>query len=270
MSTIAAQEHQRSRRAPRATEREPGVATPALYDVEIHHVREAPIRNAFRYRSYQWLVDLDALPLLPLPLRPFARFDARDHVGDPDRSLRANVDSYLAEHGIDLGGGRIRMLTNARVLGYVFNPLTVYWCHADDGSLRCVVAEVHNTYGRRHRYLLETDARGRAETGKQFYVSPFYEVAGSYTMSLPEPDERLALSITLHPLQGPTFVASVKGRRVPAHGWPLVRMLLGRPWTTAAVSIRIRWQGIKLYLRGLPVVPRQPDRRSSPAQGSTE
>jgi DUF1365 family protein len=256
VSTLAASQERRSRRPERVAHGSTDKAAPALYDVEIHHVRTTPIRNAFRYRSYQWLVDLDALPRLPFVLRPFARFDARDHVGDPGRSLRANVDAYLAENGIDLGGGRIRMLTNARVLGYVFNPLTVYWCHHRDGSLRCVVAEVHNTYGQRDRYLLETDARGRAETGKQFYVSPFYEVAGRYTMRLPEPDARLDLSITLHPPQGATFVASVKGRRVPAHGLPLVRMLLGRPWATAAVSMRIRWQGIKLYLRRLPVVPR--------------
>ncbi len=230
--------------------------TASVYDVEIHHVRAEPIRNEFRYRSYQWFVDLDALPRLPRLLRPFARFDARDHLGDPARSLRANVDAFLAENGINLSGGRIRMLANARVLGYVFNPLTVFWCHDRDGSLRCVVAEVHNTYGQRHRYLLQTDERGRAETGKQFYVSPFYEVAGRYSMSLPEPGERLALSITLHPPQGSTFVAAMKGRRRPATGWRLARILLSRPFSTAAVSLRIRWQGIKLYTRGLPVVPR--------------
>jgi DUF1365 family protein len=235
----------------------------ALYDVEIHHVRTTPLRNAFRYRSYQWLVDLDALPVLPLPLRAFARFESRDHMGEPERSLRENVDSYLAGHGIELQGGQIRMLANARVLGYVFNPLTVFWCHDRDGSLRCVIAEVHNTYRQRHRYLLQTDPRGLAETAKAFYVSPFYEVAGRYTMSLPEPNEQLRLQITLHPAQGATFVASVKGQRRPAHGFSLVRMLLGRPWTAAAVSTRIRWQGIKLYLRGLPVVAR---RSSSPAK----
>ncbi|HEX4016600.1 MAG TPA: DUF1365 domain-containing protein [Frankiaceae bacterium] len=235
----------------------------ALYDVHIHHVRTTPLRNAFRYRSYQWLVDLDALPALPLPLRPFASFEARDHLGDPERSLRENVDSYLADKGIDLRGGQIRMLANARILGYVFNPLSVFWCHDPDGSLRCVIAEVHNTYGQRHRYLLQTDARGRADTEKQFYVSPFYEVAGRYTMSLPEPGKELRLSITLHPPQGATFVASVQGVRRPARGFGVVRMLLGRPWTTAAVSVRIRWQGIKLYVRGLPVVPR---RFSSPTK----
>jgi DUF1365 family protein len=247
-------------RSTAATDRDTAAA---LYDVEIHHVRTTPLRNAFRYRSYQWLVDLDALPTLPKLLRPLARFESRDHVGDPERSLRQNVDSYLAGNGIDLRGGQIRMLANARILGQVFNPLTVYWCHDPDGPLRCVIAEVHNTYGQRHRYLLQTDERGRAETGKQFYVSPFYEVAGRYTMSLPEPGERLKLQITLHPPQGATFVASVQGRRRPAHGFSLVRMLLGRPWTAAAVSTRIRWQGIKLYVRGLPVVPR---RSSSPAK----
>ncbi len=235
----------------------------SIYDVEIHHVRATPVENAFHYRSYQWLVDLDALPSLPRLLRPFARFESRDHLGDPGRSLRENVDGYLAENGIDLRGGQIRMLANARVLGYVFNPLSVYWCHDRDGSLRCVIAEVHNTYGQRHRYLLQTNERGLAETAKQFYVSPFYEVAGRYTMSLPEPGERLRLQITLHPPQGATFAASVQGRRRPARGLSLVRMLLGRPWTTAVVSIRIRWQGIKLYARGLPVVPR---RSSSPAK----
>jgi len=247
-------------------ERKPAAATDrdtaaALYDVEIHHVRTTPLRNAFRYRSYQWLVDLDSLPELPLPLRPFAHFESRDHMGDPTRPLRENVDSYLAGNGIDLQGGQVRMLTNARVLGFVFNPLTVYWCHQPDGSLRCVIAEVHNTYGQRHRYLLQTDERGVAETGKKFYVSPFYEVAGRYTMSLPEPGERLRLQITLHPPQGATFVASLNGRRRPARGFSLVRMLLGRPWTGAAVSARIRWQGIKLYVRGLPVVPRRDSQR---------
>jgi uncharacterized protein len=232
--------------------------TAALYDVEVHHVRTTPLHNEFRYRSHQWLVDLDALPRLPLLLRPFARFDPSDHLGDPARTLRENVDAFLAENGVDLQGGQVRMLANARMLGHVFNPLTVYWCHDPGGALRCVIAEVHNTYGEGHRYLLQTDARGLAETGKEFYVSPFYPVAGRYTMSLPEPGDRLRLQITLHPPQGATFAAGVRGRRRPARGFNLIRTLLGRPWNAAAVSARIRWQGIRLYLRGLPVIPRRP------------
>jgi len=135
---------------------------PALYDVEVRHVRHAALHRDFRHRVYLWLVDLDALPRLPLWLRPFAGFRAADHLGDPDGTIRGNLDRYLAGRGIDLRGGRVLMLANARVLGYVFNPLTVFWCHGSDGSLACVVAEVHNTYGERHCYLLATDHAGRA------------------------------------------------------------------------------------------------------------
>jgi DUF1365 family protein len=236
-----------------------------LYDVEIHHVRSTPLHNTFTYRSYQWLVDLDALPRIPKPLRPLARIETRDHCvdphDDPAAPLRQVIDGYLARNSIDLHGGSIRMLTTARVLGHVFNPLTVYWCHertAAGEQLACVIAEVHNTYGGRHRYLLRTDDRGRAQTEKQFYVSPFFEVAGSYTMSLPEPTTKLDLRITLHPPTGAPFVASVSGTRRPAHGVPLLRLLLGRPLTSLAVSARIRLQGIRLYLRGLPIIPRSP------------
>ena len=232
--------------------------TPYLYDIEVRHVRTAPIRNDFTYRSYQWCVDLDALPCLPRPLRPFARFEARDHCGHPGRSLRRNVDTFLDEHGIDLHGGQVRMLTNARSLGHVFNPLTVFWCHdGRTGDLRCVVAEVHNTYGGRHRYLLEPETSGRAEVEKAFYVSPFYAVAGRYRMRLPEPGADLDLSVTLHPPSGTPFTASVRGTRRRAAGPGMLRLLLGRPLPTLLVSARIRLQGIRLYLRGLPVVPRQ-------------
>ena len=89
-----------------------------------------------------------------------------DHLGDPALDLRANVDAFLALHGVDLAGGRVLMLTNARSFGYVFNPLTVFWCYDRRGELVAVVAEVHNTYGDRHCYLLRPDAR-RSCRGRQ-------------------------------------------------------------------------------------------------------
>jgi DUF1365 family protein len=218
-----------------------------LYECEIRHARTAPLRNMFRYRSYLWLVDLDRLPRIPL----LTVFRGRDHLGDPRRGIRENLDRFLAANGISRPH-TITMLTQARVLGYVFNPLTVYWCHRPD----CVVAEVHNTYGQRYAYLLHPDARGRARVPKQFYVSPFYPVDGDYRMSLPEPGEHLALSVRLDRPGGHTFAASVRGRAVPATARALLAAVVRYPWTTAAVSARIRWQGVRLYLRGLPVIPR--------------
>jgi uncharacterized protein len=231
----------------------------ALYDTVVSHVRTTPVRNSFTYRSYQWLVDLDHLPQLPTGLGALARFEARDHLGAPSATIRANLDAYVATQGVDLHGGRVLMLANARTFGYVFNPLSVYWCYASSGELACVVAEVHNTYGQRHCYLLRTDDRGRARTDKEFYVSPFYPVDGEYQMSLPEPTDELHLTITLHRGEGRPFVATVRGRRragsaVSRGG--LLRAAVRTPWATAVVAARIRLQGVRLWLRRVPVVPR--------------
>jgi uncharacterized protein len=231
-------------------------ASAFLYECQIRHVRGGPVRNAFSYRTYQWLVDTGDLPELPPGLRQLAGFRAADHLGDPRRSIRQNLDRFLATRGIDLHGGRVAMLAHARALGHVFNPLTVYWCHRPSGSLECVVAEVHNTYGERHCYLLRTDEAGRADTAKEFYVSPFFGVDGWYRMALPEPGPRLALTVTLHHPGGTTFAASVRGRRLPATTANLLRAAARHPASTAAVSGRIRWQGAKLYLHGLRPQPR--------------
>jgi DUF1365 family protein len=232
------------------------MVTAALYPCQITHVRAHPIRRVFRYRSYLWLTDLDELPRVPLPLRPLARFQPRDHLGGAGGSLRANVDIYLARQGISLDGGRVLMLAHARVLGYVFNPLTVFWCLRADGTTAAVIAEVHNTYGQRHAYLLHPDGRSRAEAGKDFYVSPFLPAAGQYRLHLPEPAGTLRLSVTLHHDGRTMLAASVTGTRRPFTSWRLLGYALRYPWATAQVSALIRWQGIRLAARRLPVFPR--------------
>ncbi|MFY2787066.1 DUF1365 domain-containing protein [Rhodococcus sp. MALMAid1271] len=236
----------------------------ALYLTRIDHVRRAPIRNSFSYKSYSWFVDLDALPELPRLLRPLASFQSRDHLGDPTATIRQNIDAFLAEHGIDLAGGRVMMLASARVFGHTFNPLSVYWCHERNGDLRCVVAEVHNTYGERHRYLLHTDHRGAARTPKEFYVSPFNDVDGEYSMRLPEPDASLRLSIVLERTGQPPFVATVTGHRREVTTRSIIRTALAIPFAPLRVVVQIRWQGIRLWARGLKIVhkPAPPGARS--------
>jgi DUF1365 family protein len=231
-----------------------------LYECRILHARSAPVRNVFRYRTYQWLVDLDRLPHPRGWPRLLAGFRARDHLGDPRRTIRANVEEFLRARGIDLDGGQVRMLAHARVLGYAFNPLTVFWCHRLDGALACVIAEVHNTYRQRHAYLLRTDGRGLASVRKEFYVSPYHPVDGWYRMYVPPPGERLELSVTLVRPDGSRFAASVRGTAMPATRAALLRAAARHPWSTVAVSARIRWQGIRLFARGLRPVPRPPHR----------
>ncbi|MFD3477775.1 DUF1365 domain-containing protein [Streptomyces sp. NPDC058695] len=236
---------------------------PALYLSEVVHTRVRPVRYRLRQRTYLWFVDLDALPVPPRVLRPLARFDARDHFDGTAPTLRAALDAYLASHGVREADGRVLMLGHARVFGHVFNPLTLYWCHDSAGHPVCVVAEVHNTYGGRHCYLLRTDADGHAEASKDFYVSPFFDVEGSYRMRLPLPGDRLDLTVQLRHDDGSRpLTAVVRGRHRAAGAGALMAAAIRHPWSTAAVSLGIRLHGIRLYLKGLPVRPRPaPDSR---------
>ncbi|WP_234444569.1 DUF1365 domain-containing protein [Streptomyces sp. NRRL F-525] len=236
---------------------------PALYSCTIAHVRTAPRRYRLRHRTYMWLIDPDHPPQLPRPLRSLARFDPRDHfTGDGLPSIRAGLDAFLAGHGVRLDGGRVVMLAHARVFGYVFNPLTLYWCYGPDGEPRCVVAEVHNTYGGRHCYLLHPDASDTVRAEKKLYVSPFFPVDGGYRMRLPPPGPQLALTVHLDREGARAFTATVRGTRREASTARLLRLALRHPWSTLAVSAAIRVHGIRLYLRGLPVQPRTDDNRA--------
>ena len=231
--------------------------TPALYRTRITHLRRAPVHHYFEHRSYSWYVDIDRLPQLPRWLRPFARFEARDHFdGEPNTTLRQRIDAFLADRGIDLQGGTITALLQARVLGYAFNPLSLYWCHDADGVLRHVVAEVHNTYGGRHAYLIPPDTGQPAMVMKKLYVSPFNDVDGYYLVKAPRPDSQLDVTISLHRENQPAFVATLRGTRRPAGIGEIVRLQLVAPLAPLMGALAIRVQGIMLWLRRVPVVPR--------------
>jgi DUF1365 family protein len=232
------------------------------------HDRRTPVRNLFRYGVYMWLVDLDELAALDRRLWPFGAdrralttIRSRDHLGDPARSIRENVDAYLNLHGIDLEGGAVELLTNARVLGYVFNPLSVFYCRGPEGELRCVIAEVHNTHGERHCYLLQPGERGRAEAEKEFYVSPFLTVDGRYRMAFAPPADRLAIQMSLEQGGERIFSASLTGTRLPLTNGSLAKMLVRYPLMTAKVTTLIHLQGLRLHRRGVAHVRRPPHPR---------
>jgi hypothetical protein len=232
------------------------VSSATTYATVVTHARTAPLVNRFRYRSSAWLVDLDKLPTLPVGLRWLARFDTADHIGAPQQSLRDNVTAVLADEGIDVAGGRILMLANARALGHAFNPISVHWCYGADGALAAVVAEVHNTYGDQHAYVLRPGPDGRVDghLDKAMYVSPFNPVDGTYRIIVSEPGPRLSVSVTLERDGQPPFVASLQGSRQPVR--PLLRAALSTATTSLRVTTLIHWQGVRLFLRGLRVEPR--------------
>lgn len=239
-------------------------STPARYHVRISHHRRDPIDYGFAQLSTTWLVDLDRLPELPRGLRRLARFTSRDHLGDAGSTIRSNLNAFLAERGLS-APATILMLANPRVLGYVFNPLSVFYCYSGDGRLDYTVAEVCNTYGGRHTYLLQTDEAGRAETNKVFYVSPFYPVDGHYRMALPQPDQQLNVAVTLYRAGQRPFAAVMHGERdpVPTSLWAALRS----PLTTRAVMFGIKRHGITLFLKGLRPFPRAFGSDAAPDQG---
>ncbi|MEP7055127.1 MAG: DUF1365 domain-containing protein [Actinomycetota bacterium] len=227
---------------------------PALVPGQVAHQRSGPVRHGFRHDVYQWLVDLDDLPEQPWYLRPFARFSAVDHLGDPDKSIKDNVERYLCLNGVDLGASsRIVMLANARVLGHVFDPLSVFWCFGADDHLVCIVAEVHNTHGERHAYLLQPDATGVATTDKAFNVSPFFDGSGGYELRFELSPHLVSTAVILRRSGEVAFTASFRGRPVALTRRSLLSQLVRKPLMPQQVSALIRMHGSWLWLRRLPV-----------------
>lgn len=224
----------------------PATPTPSLYATQIHHQRRTPVLHSFGYRSHIWLVDIDDLPDHGL----LGTFRARDHLGEPDASIRQNIEAFLFDHGIGQSPARILMAANARAFGYCFNPISIFWCYDAGGLPVATIIEVHNTYKDRHAYLIHPDERGRATVAKAMYVSPFHGTEGTYDISVPEPGDDMRISIRLSNPDGSIFTASMNGRRTTgAAVW--------RAAPSALInSARIRVQGIALWFRRVPIHPR--------------
>lgn len=212
------------------------MTTTCLYEVSVHHSRQAPIRNTFRYGSYMWLFDLASPP---------RGYRAEDHLDVPDELQGAGISAT-----------RIVVLTNVRVLGYVFNPISIYWCYGSSGQLLAHVAEVHNTYGSRHAYVLPIGDGSDAVVSKEMPVSPFYPVDGSYRIRISEPGERMAVSVFLERPGAPPFRAGLSGRRREATTANLLRSMIRYPAAPLRGRALIQLQGLRLWRRGLEVQPR--------------
>ncbi len=228
---------------------------PGRFTTTIRHTRRTPFARTFEHTSTLWLVDLDDLPDHGV----LARFEARDHLGSPERTLRANVEAFLTDHDVALGDGdrpgTILMAAQPRSLGHAFNPISVFWCFDAHGREAGVVVEVHNTYGDRHAYLVHPDEQGRARTDKAMYVSPFHAVDGTYDLAVPIPTDRLHIAVTLrgHDSDGADaaspFSASLTGARSDV---PLRRTL----GAALRGTLQIRAHGTWLWARRLPIRPR--------------
>jgi DUF1365 family protein len=234
-----------------------------LYVGRLRHERTVPVRNAFTYPVFSFLLDLDEIDELVARgrfthnRRGLIELRDTDHLGGA-AGLRAGVEEFCAGHGVDVRGARIEVLTQLRLFGYVFNPVSFYWCRDPAGALRCVVAEVHNTFGERHSYLLVPDApdrggRVRMAADKAFHVSPFMGLQGRYHFEFDaEPGELMSVRIDEERGGDRFFQAVLAARRVELDGPSLARVLARRPLMTFQVSALIRLQALRLAAKRVP------------------
>lgn len=252
--------------------------TSALYAGGVVHQRLRPRRHRLERKVFWLLLDLSELDGLDLGLRWFSRnrwnlfsFLDRDHGDGSDRPLRAQVEARLAAIGVDLAGGAIRLLTMPRVLGYVFNPISVYYCHAADGRLAALSYEVTSTFGERRWYDLAVASDGadsvfRQTCAKTLYVSPFMEMEMRYRFRGGAPGERVGLTVGCDDARGPMLIASLWGDRRPLTDRVLARAALAFPLMTLNVVASIHWEALRLWLKGVPVTLA---RRPAPAIART-
>lgn len=237
----------------------------AIYAGSVVHTRLRPVRHRLRYRMFSMLLDLDEIPALSARLRWFsaARFNlfgfyGRDHLAGDGTPLRAQVEAALTAAGIDLGGGRILLLAMPRVLGMVFNPLSVFWCHDADGALRAVLYEVNNTFGQRHSYLIPVSEPGpvRQKCKKSFYVSPFMDMGLNYRFRLEPPADRVAMAIDVSDAGGSILKVAFAARREALTDAALLSGFVRHPLLAAQVLGGIHWEAAKLWRKGLRTRPR--------------
>lgn len=242
----------------------------ALYFGEVMHARLKPVGHRFNYRVMSLLIDLDRLdaadrqtPLFGVNRAALYSFNEADHGHRDGSSLRGYAQGRATEHGIDLTGGRVMLLCYPRLLGYTFNPLSVYFCYRADGGLALVIYEVRNTFGDIHAYALPVNPDQVSHTGirqqqdKLFYVSPFVEMAMRYHFRLSPPADSVKLRILETDQEGPLLAATFKGHRRALNTVELLRSFCALPLVTLKIVAAIHWEALRLWLKGVRLVPRQ-------------
>jgi len=232
----------------------------ALYVGEVVHRRRRTFDHSLRYRLWMVLADLDELDRLQDRLRLLRRrfgpitLRTADHGDRSGRPLRLQIEGHLADAGIDIAGGPIRLLTMPRILGYGFNPISVFFCHTPDGALAALLYEVTNTFHERHSYLVavpadQTDAV-RQTVDKQLFVSPFMDRDLTYDFTVRPPGETVSVVVAVRRGNTPILTASFAGRRRPLTDAQLLRAFVTHPLLTWKVTFGIHWEALKMMFKG--------------------
>jgi DUF1365 family protein len=235
--------------------------TSALYVGEVVHRRVQTIDHWLGYRVFMLLLDLDeieaaqpALRLLSTGRFGLISWRAADFGDRSGRPLREQVEGHLIAAGVDIAGGPIRLLTMPRILGYGFNPISVYFCHRPGGELAALLYEVTNTFNERHSYLVavpaDTSGPVRQTAEKAFFVSPFMDMGLTYDFTVRPPGEAVSVVVAVRRGETPILTASFAGRRRPLTDAALLRAFLSHPLLTWKVMAGIHWEALKGMFKG--------------------
>lgn len=233
-----------------------------LYACDVMHRRHRPVGYVFRYRIFSLLLDIDQLdqvdkasPLFSVDRFNLLSFSRADHLPDGETDLRAWVDRVLAEQGIEQRAARVRLLCMPRILGWGFDPLSIWYCEDAQGNALAAICEVHNTFGERHCYLLPAKQGEwplRRRHAKAFHVSPFMDVSGNYSFVLGQPGDSLKIAIQLAEDGQSLLSATQLGQARDFSSGQLALSFIRVPFQTAKVLGAIHWHALKIWLRGVP------------------
>lgn len=233
----------------------------ALYVGVVRHCRLRPRMHQFRYRMFWLYLDLDELPDLASTFWLFSYNRANvfslhdtDYSGGDATPLRIQVENELNAAGIDLKGGAVRLLTMPRTFGYVFNPISIYFCFRADGLLAAILYEVNNTFGDRHSYLFPVSADAdilQHDCRKRLHVSPFMDMAMQYEFQTKRPGDQVSVAISVNELHQTVLTAFLAGDRRELSDTSLLRLSLTIPAITLKVIMAIHWEALRLWLKGI-------------------
>lgn len=240
----------------------------AIYTGPVVHERVKPKRHRLRYNVYSMLLDLDELEALDRSISQFGynrfaplSFHDKDHGPLDGTPLRRWVEQRLVDAGLPVDGGPIRLLCYPRVFGYVFNPLSVYFCYDRDETLRAILYEVSNTFHERHTYVIPVVGNApviRQACDKQMYVSPFIEMDCRYHFRIAPPGEKLSIAIRQEDSEGLLLGASFSGNRSPFTNASVRQCLMSFPLLTVKIMAGIHWEALKLWLKGIKFYRHEP------------
>ena len=233
---------------------------PGVYVGWLQHRRFAPKHHEFTYPLFMVLLDVDRIGDLMAVSKftswnrfNWATFDDRDHFGNPSRPLRERLASDARRNDLELPNGRIFLLTHLRYLGYCFNPVSFFYCFDCADRLQFVMAENNNTFGGSFNYWV----RPRDRAAKSLYVSPFMEADLEYSFDFTRPAASLTARMQTRKAGRVFFDATLRLERRPWTATEIRAALLRHPIMTASVIGGIHWEALKLWWKGVPVVPRE-------------